>query len=139
MLNSDLHIIGARDAAHTVELYLDLICPFSQKQLNGVYEHLVPKIEDKTLDLNLVIRQVPQPWHSSSTLVHEVMIAYAQVITEADKIQARNDQDERNRFQSTFRALINESVGQLSHQCSSRSLGRSLSLSGLSTQAKAVL
>ncbi|SCZ90219.1 BZ3500_MvSof-1268-A1-R1_Chr1-3g01848 [Microbotryum saponariae] len=56
------HRIGSPSAAHTLELYLDLICPFSQKQLKGVRDHLIPRIEAGELPLQIILRQVPQPW-----------------------------------------------------------------------------
>lgn len=61
---------------HTLELYIDFVCPFSGKQLLGVREHLVPRIEkDLKDDLAIVIRCTPQPWHASSTFVHEAFLA----------------------------------------------------------------
>ncbi|KAK4702733.1 hypothetical protein P7C70_g3486, partial [Phenoliferia sp. Uapishka_3] len=50
------HRIGRATAAHTLELYLDLICPFSEKQLMGVRKYLVPLIEsNETVGQNLQI------------------------------------------------------------------------------------
>lgn len=74
------HIIGSRSATHTLELYLDLICPFSQKQLAGVRDSVIPLIHDGKLDLKIVLRQIVQPWHSSSTLVHEAALGVAAVL-----------------------------------------------------------
>jgi len=61
---------------HTLELYIDFVCPFSGKQLLGVRQHLVPRIEkDLKDDLAVVIRCTPQPWHGSSTFTHEAFLA----------------------------------------------------------------
>ena len=61
---------------HTLELYIDFVCPFSGKQLLGVREHLVPRIhKDLKDDLALIIRCTPQPWHASSTFTHEAFLA----------------------------------------------------------------
>lgn len=53
-------IAGTASASHTLELFLDLICPFSKKQLDGVREHVVPLIEKGPLEqhLSVIVRQV---------------------------------------------------------------------------------
>ncbi|ORY90197.1 hypothetical protein BCR35DRAFT_299771 [Leucosporidium creatinivorum] len=79
-LSRATHISGNRSSSHTLELYLDLICPFSEKQLVGVKKTILPLIEQGKLDLKVVIRQVPQPWHASSTLVHEAALGVAAVL-----------------------------------------------------------
>ncbi|KAK4057674.1 hypothetical protein OIO90_001322 [Microbotryomycetes sp. JL221] len=84
---------------------VDLICPFSQKQLQGVYDSVLPLIRDGSLDLKVVIRQVPQPWHSSSTLVHEAAIAVAQVLAE-DKGNDFNDPGVNKQFNEFFKELM---------------------------------
>ncbi|PWY99006.1 hypothetical protein BCV70DRAFT_201223 [Testicularia cyperi] len=75
--------IGSLTAPNTLELFLDYLCPFSAKQLRGVEESLLPLIigsgaayEDK---VRVVIRPYPQPWHSSSTLLHESALAVAKI------------------------------------------------------------
>ncbi|OCL11031.1 hypothetical protein AOQ84DRAFT_396524 [Glonium stellatum] len=60
-------------AVHTLELYLDYVCPFSKKMFNTVFNTLKPTITSPPYADRLVIifRQQIQPWHPSSTLVHE--------------------------------------------------------------------
>ncbi|KFY07619.1 hypothetical protein V492_06982 [Pseudogymnoascus sp. VKM F-4246] len=61
---------------HTLELYLDYVCPFSKKQFETIYEKVFPIIKSKyTGRINVVFRQQVQPWHPSSTLVHEAGVA----------------------------------------------------------------
>lgn len=79
------HRFGNPSAAHTLELYLDLICPFSMKQvrrslflptsykltarssqLTGVREHVLPLLvsnAEVASKLQIILRQTPQPWH----------------------------------------------------------------------------
>lgn len=83
---------GSCTARHVLEAYIDWACPFSAKQLFGFREHLVPRIDsDLRDDLAIVrasphflcppsdgvqvIRASPQPWHASSTHLHEAFIA----------------------------------------------------------------
>ncbi|KAK9469154.1 thioredoxin-like protein [Lipomyces arxii] len=62
---------------HTIDLYLDYVCPYSSKMFNTVYNSLMEAIAKKYPDgtFTFVFRQVVQPWHPSSTLVHEAAIA----------------------------------------------------------------
>lgn len=59
---------------------MDLICPFSQKLLLGVRSHVLPLPQSS--NLQIIIRQNPQPWHASSTLVHESVLAVGKVLAE---------------------------------------------------------
>ncbi|KAF2459833.1 thioredoxin-like protein [Lineolata rhizophorae] len=57
---------------HTVELYLDYVCPFSKKMFDTVYTKVLPTIESTYASrLQIIFRQQIQPWHPSSTLTHE--------------------------------------------------------------------
>ncbi|KAK8181607.1 thioredoxin-like protein [Phyllosticta capitalensis] len=57
---------------HTLELYLDYVCPFSKKMFNTVYTHVLPTVRTRyASNLQIIFRQQIQPWHPSSTLVHE--------------------------------------------------------------------
>ncbi|KAE9368497.1 hypothetical protein N431DRAFT_347980 [Stipitochalara longipes BDJ] len=61
---------------HTLELYLDYVCPFSQKMFNTVYSSVIPLIKQKYASkVQILFRQQIQPWHPSSTLVHEAGVA----------------------------------------------------------------
>ncbi|RMZ91449.1 hypothetical protein DV736_g1314, partial [Chaetothyriales sp. CBS 134916] len=58
---------------HTLELYLDYVCPFSAKLFNTFYNHVYPTLRAKysSPGIRVIFRQQIQPWHPSSTLVHE--------------------------------------------------------------------
>ncbi|TLD33968.1 hypothetical protein PspLS_01323 [Pyricularia sp. CBS 133598] len=63
---------------HTIELYLDYVCPFSAKMFKTVANDLAPKLKsDPALasKVQIIFRQQIQPWHPSSTLVHEAAVA----------------------------------------------------------------
>ncbi|KAI7918829.1 hypothetical protein M0657_007431 [Pyricularia oryzae] len=63
---------------HTIELYLDYVCPFSAKMFKTVANDLAPKLNsDPALasKIQIIFRQQIQPWHPSSTLVHEAAVA----------------------------------------------------------------
>lgn len=61
---------------HTLELYLDYVCPFSAKMFNTVYTSVFPLIRQKySSKVQILFRQQIQPWHPSSTLVHEAGVA----------------------------------------------------------------
>jgi len=89
---------------HTLELYLDYVCPFSKKIFNTVYDQVFPLVKEKYADkVQFIFRQqiqvlrrnealmtnisdiiqLIQPWHPSSTLVHEAGAAVLQ--TDPDK------------------------------------------------------
>jgi len=61
---------------HTLELYLDYVCPFSAKMFKTVYNSVFPLIQsDYPSSVQIIFRQQIQPWHPSSTLVHEAGVA----------------------------------------------------------------
>jgi protein-disulfide isomerase len=70
---------------HTLEFYLDYVCPFSAKQFKTFYTSVVPLIKQKYTNpgVRVIFRQQVQPWHPSSTLVHEAGLAVAR--TKPDK------------------------------------------------------
>lgn len=68
-------------ATHTIEIYLDYVCPFSAKLFNTVYntplrKTLLEKYSDRVVT---IFRQQIQPWHPSSTLTHEAGFAVLKV------------------------------------------------------------
>ncbi|GAB7334024.1 hypothetical protein MBLNU13_g06117t1 [Cladosporium sp. NU13] len=64
---------------HTLELYLDYVCPFSKKMFDTVYDSVIPLVKSKYADkVQIIFRQQIQPWHPSSTLVHEGGVAVLQ-------------------------------------------------------------
>ncbi|KAJ5752358.1 hypothetical protein N7520_009275 [Penicillium odoratum] len=63
------------ESQHTLELYLDYVCPFSAKMFNTFYA-LSPQIAQQYgARLQVILRQHVQPWHPSSTLTHEAGVA----------------------------------------------------------------
>uniref|UniRef100_A0A093UZS3 Disulfide bond formation protein D n=1 Tax=Talaromyces marneffei PM1 TaxID=1077442 RepID=A0A093UZS3_TALMA len=68
---------------HTIELYLDYVCPFSAKLFNTFYTSVKPLITEKYgSKVQVIFRQQIQPWHPSSTLVHEAGAAVLKVAPE---------------------------------------------------------
>lgn len=69
---------------HTLELYLDYVCPFSSKQFKTFYNEVVPIIKSKyhSPGVRVIFRQQIQPWHPSSTLVHEAGAAVLKLAPE---------------------------------------------------------
>jgi len=60
-----------------IELFLDLICPFSRKMWAAVIDNDLPaKMGDKVC---FIVNQVPQPWHPQGTFVHEAALAVKQL------------------------------------------------------------
>ena len=59
-----------------IELYLDLICPFSAKMYTVLHDTVIPHFGDR---VSFVVHQVPQPWHPQGSYVHEVALAVKQV------------------------------------------------------------
>ncbi|KAF9124096.1 hypothetical protein BGW39_008439 [Mortierella sp. 14UC] len=73
-------ISGKADAQHTLELYLDYVCPFSAKIWKQVYEHVLPWLEKSHPgQVQVIFRNQIQPWHPSSTLVAEAALAVEQI------------------------------------------------------------
>ncbi|KAG0013943.1 hypothetical protein BGZ81_000757 [Podila clonocystis] len=69
-------IAGASSAEHTLELYLDYVCPFSAKIWKQVYHHVVPWLEQEHPGkVQVIVRNQIQPWHPSSTLTAEAALA----------------------------------------------------------------
>jgi protein-disulfide isomerase len=68
-------------AVHTLEIYLDYVCPFSAKLFKTVFttplrNTLLSTYNDRVVT---IFRQQIQPWHPSSTLVHEAAYAVQKV------------------------------------------------------------
>lgn len=70
---------------HTLELYLDYACPFSAKifkNINDVVTPLVKQNPQWANGLSVIFRQQVQPWHPSSTLLHETALAVLRLAPE---------------------------------------------------------
>ncbi|KEY65623.1 hypothetical protein S7711_07872 [Stachybotrys chartarum IBT 7711] len=69
---------GTPATPHTLEIFLDYACPFSAKLFRTVTESVAPEIRARDAwasNLVVVFRQQVQPWHPSSTLMHEAALA----------------------------------------------------------------
>lgn len=99
--------LGPQTAPHVLELYIDYLCPFSAKIFFGFVEHALPLIAGADApfrdSVRVVLRPVPQPWHASSTLLHEGAIAAAHL---ALPDAAATAAYERNAFWQASHALF---------------------------------
>ncbi|KAJ6560187.1 hypothetical protein B0H19DRAFT_110523 [Mycena capillaripes] len=81
-----LVIAGTFDAPHTLDIFLDYVCPFSAKLSLAIDSVLVPllgpggKYHGK---VKAIFRPQVQPWHGASTFVHEAGLAVARVSPES--------------------------------------------------------
>ncbi|KAK4231166.1 hypothetical protein QBC38DRAFT_467006 [Podospora fimiseda] len=61
---------------HTIELYLDYVCPYSAKIFNTLTTQILPSLSPHhSSKIQFLLRQQIQPWHPSSTLTHEAALA----------------------------------------------------------------
>jgi hypothetical protein len=69
---------------HTLEIYLDYVCPFSAKIFRTLSEHVVPLLQKSYREpgVRIIFRQQIQPWHPSSTLTHEAGVAVSRLAPE---------------------------------------------------------
>lgn len=73
-------------AQHTIEVYLDYVCPFSAKIFKTIYTGLAPLIAKNysgSPGVRVIFRQQIQPWHPSSTLTHEAGVAVLRTAPQA--------------------------------------------------------
>ncbi|CDO73815.1 hypothetical protein BN946_scf185015.g144 [Trametes cinnabarina] len=84
-LQSALVIAGKYDAPHTLDIFLDYVCPFSAKlalAIDGVLKPLFAPGGKYAGKVKVIFRNQVQPWHGSSTFVHEAGLAVARVAPE---------------------------------------------------------
>jgi len=73
-----LILVGPPDAPHTLDIFLDYVCPFSAKMAKAIDTMLIPLLKEGgeyAGKVKLIIRLQVQPWHSTSTLTHEAALA----------------------------------------------------------------
>jgi len=77
-------LLGNPLAPNTLEFYYDIVCPFSKKSYANLYNKLTPEILNGGLKdkVKVIVRLHPQPWHASSMLCHEAVLAVARVAPE---------------------------------------------------------
>lgn len=76
---------GVPHTTHTLEIYLDYCCPFSAKIFRSLNNIVFPKVRANDAwakGLSVVFRQQIQPWHPSSTLMHEAAMAVVKIAPE---------------------------------------------------------
>ncbi|KAG6000463.1 hypothetical protein E4U21_005417 [Claviceps maximensis] len=72
-------------STHTFELYADYCCPFSAKLFRTLTAEVIPEIHKRrswASNLTIIFRQSVQPWHPSSTLMHEAALAVLRLAPE---------------------------------------------------------
>ncbi|KAM0201364.1 hypothetical protein ACHAPA_005397 [Fusarium lateritium] len=76
---------GVAHTTHTLEFYLDYCCPFSAKIFRTLRSEVIPAIKANpgwASSLTFIFRQQVQPWHPSSTLMHEAGLAVLRLAPE---------------------------------------------------------
>ncbi|TFY69183.1 hypothetical protein EVG20_g3257 [Dentipellis fragilis] len=77
-----LIIAGRYDAPHTLDVFLDYVCPYSSKLSFTIDRVVKPLFEAGGRyegKVKLIFRPQVQPWHGASTFVHEAGLAVARV------------------------------------------------------------
>lgn len=68
---------------NSIEIYLDYVCPYSVKIYKKLRTTIIPKINELYPNkFTFIFRHQIQPWHPSSTLVHEAAIAVSLIAPE---------------------------------------------------------
>lgn len=67
--------LGPARASVTVEVYIDLVCPYSKKFFVALTTQVLPAFEAKDWPVAWVLHQQVQPWHFQSCIMHEVWAA----------------------------------------------------------------
>ncbi|KAI0005113.1 hypothetical protein BJV74DRAFT_762786 [Russula compacta] len=80
-----LLIAGRPDAPHTLDVFLDYVCPFSRKlslTIDGIVKPWVEAGGRYEGKIKIIFRNQVQPWHGSSTFTHEAGLAVARITPE---------------------------------------------------------
>ncbi|KAI9513293.1 hypothetical protein F5148DRAFT_972244 [Russula earlei] len=80
-----LLIAGRADAPHTLDIFLDYVCPFSGKISVTIDKILKPWVETGGPydgKIKIIFRNQVQPWHGSSTFTHEAGLAVVRITPE---------------------------------------------------------
>ncbi|KAL4076386.1 hypothetical protein J3A83DRAFT_4227027 [Scleroderma citrinum] len=76
---------GHYEAPHTLDVFLDYVCPFSAKMSRAIDTVLKPLVDNGGKydgKIKIIMRLQVQPWHASSTYTHEAGLAVARVAPE---------------------------------------------------------
>lgn len=78
---------GSPDALLTLEFYIDPVCPFSKRLFTSFYNNVLPQLgAGKYKEVNAIIRPQIQPWHPSSTLTVESLLAVSVLANKSDTV-----------------------------------------------------
>ncbi|RIA92772.1 thioredoxin-like protein [Glomus cerebriforme] len=121
------HRWGASNAPHVLEANLDYVCPFSAKLYKRLRSEVLPFI-DKNYPgkVQFIFRQQIQPWHPSSTIVHEAAIA-------VEKLDSSKFFDFSDKLFDAQKQYFDESVQNLSRAQIYESLASYVNEIGLSS------
>ena len=74
--------LGARTAAHTLDVFIDLACPFSKKIFNNLLEvhQWAETVQPGGLSVRFLL--TPQPWHPQSPVLAESVLAVQRIDAE---------------------------------------------------------
>ncbi|KAG2122228.1 hypothetical protein DEU56DRAFT_832698 [Suillus clintonianus] len=78
-------IAGAYDAPHTLDIFLDYVCPFSAKLSFAIDSVLKPLVDAGGLyhgKVKVIMRLQVQPWHATSTYTHEAGLSVVRAAPE---------------------------------------------------------
>ncbi|KAF8165690.1 hypothetical protein B0H34DRAFT_248668 [Crassisporium funariophilum] len=78
-------VAGKSDAPHTLDIFLDYVCPYSAKMALKIDKILKPLMSSGGKydgRVKVIFRLQVQPWHASSTLTHEAGLAALRVSPE---------------------------------------------------------
>jgi hypothetical protein len=50
------------ETLHTIELFLDYVCPYSAKMFHTMYDSVFPAVKAKNYKVQFLFRQQVQPW-----------------------------------------------------------------------------
>lgn len=67
--------LGCKSAGHTIDVFIDIACPFSKKifkTLQGVYDW-AQSSKPNALSVRFLV--TPQPWHPQSPVLAEAVLA----------------------------------------------------------------
>ncbi|KAG6331302.1 hypothetical protein ID866_7788 [Astraeus odoratus] len=75
-------VAGRFEAPHTLDIFLDYVCPYSAKMSLAIDTVLKPLLQEGGNyegKVKIIIRHQVQPWHGTSTFTHEAGLAVARV------------------------------------------------------------
>lgn len=79
---------GSPSALVTLEIYIDPVCPFSKRLFLAFHAHILPLIKTGRYHgrVAAIVRLQVQPWHPSSTMTVESVLAVAALSRDVDDV-----------------------------------------------------